>query len=326
MRATPRVVFFGTSEFAVPSLRALHRRSDVLLVVTQPDRPSGRGQRLHPTPVKSAARELGVATIEPERLRDAVGALRGQRADLFAVASYGKIIPQALLDVPRLCALNVHPSLLPLYRGATPLQSALRDGRRESGVTIIVMDAGMDTGDVVLQERTPIGDDETYGELHDRLAALGAELLVRAADAAADGALERTPQRDFAVSEAEIAATLTRPLSKSDLLIDWASHAARIVDQIRALSPAPLARASFAGDPRPVKIERARVVSERDLQLLATSRREPGTLVTGVAYEPAVVCGDGFVVLERVIPPDRRSMTGREYASLRATERERASR
>lgn len=168
--------------------------SDLRLVVTQPDRPGGRGQRLHPTPVKAAAREREIATVEPERLRDALGRLAEERADAFVVVSYGKIVPQRILDLPAHGALNVHPSLLPLYRGATPLQSALRDGRRESGVSIIAMDAGMDTGDLVLQERTEVGEQETYGELHDRYADLGAQLLVRALAELESGTLQRTPK------------------------------------------------------------------------------------------------------------------------------------
>jgi methionyl-tRNA formyltransferase len=290
-----RVVFFGTSEFAVPSLRAVADAADLRLVVTQPDRPGGRGQRMQPTPVKAAARELQIATLEPQRLRDAVGRLAEERADAFVVVSYGKIVPQRILDLPARGALNVHPSLLPLYRGATPLQSALRDGRRESGVSIIAMDAGMDTGDLVLQERTALGEQETYGELHDRYAALGAQLLVRALARLESGTLERIAQSSLGVCEDEIAATATHPLTKEDLRIDWAWPAERVLNAIRSLVPQPLARAELAG--QSVKVAAARRAG-------ADESRAPGS----------VVCGDGIaVVLDAVVPPNRGRMSGADF-------------
>ncbi len=166
----------------MPSLRALAAHADVALAVTQPPRPAGRGMRVTPTPVAAEALALGIATAEPERLRDVRTLLEDARADVFALASYGKISCRRRSSTSRASARStVHPSLLPLYRGATPLQSTtLRDGRAATGVTIILMDAGMDTGDIVLQEPLAIAPDETYGTLHDRCAALGARLLVRA--------------------------------------------------------------------------------------------------------------------------------------------------
>jgi methionyl-tRNA formyltransferase len=278
-------------------LRAFTAALDCVLVVTQPDRPAGRGHKLAATPVKTAARELGIPTCEPERLRAAADLLRAQDADVFAVASYGKIVPQSILDLPRLGALNVHPSLLPLYRGATPLQSQLRDGVRESGVTIIRMDAGMDTGDIVLQARSEIGSEETYGELHDRFAALGAELLARAVVDAGAGTLRPLPQAGLASPEA-VARTLTRPLGKDDLLVDWSAPAQRIVDLVRSLSPAPGARAHLDGEAQAVKILKARLATGAD------------------SAEFQVICGDGrAVVLESVVPPNRKPMSGRAYAA-----------
>jgi methionyl-tRNA formyltransferase len=214
------------------------------LAITQPDRPGGRGQKLQPTPVKTAARALGIATLEPERLREAIPVLRALAADLYAVASYGKIVPQAVLDLPRLGALNVHPSLLPLYRGATPLQAQLRDGVTHGGVTIILMDAGMDTGDIVAQHESAIGPRETYGELHDRFALLGARLLGDACARVASGTLAREPQAGRA-DACDVARTLTRPLSKDDLALAAPGDDLRafaVVDKIRSLSPAPGAR------------------------------------------------------------------------------------
>jgi methionyl-tRNA formyltransferase len=297
----PRVVFFGTSDFAVPSLRALHARAGVTLVVTQPDRPSGRGQRLQPTPVKAAASQLGIATLEPPRLRDAAERLAAERADLFAVASYGKIVPADVLALPRLGALNVHPSLLPLYRGATPLQSAIRDGRQESGVTVILMDAGMDTGDIVLQIRAPIGDSETYGELHDRFADVGAALLIEAVDQATHGTMRPRRQDTIGVSAEEIEATLTRPLEKADLAIDPSWPAARIVNAVRSLAPQPSARAVLSGER--VKVLVAHVAGS-DERIAA----------------PRIAGGDGRdVLIDLLVPPNHRAMTGAEYCRMRAT-------
>lgn len=275
-----------------------------MLVVTQPDRPSGRGHKLRATPVKVAATELGIATIEPERMRDALTTLSGLEADLYAVASYGKIVPQAVLDLPRLGALNVHPSLLPCYRGATPLQAQLRDGIATGGVSIIAMDAGMDTGDVVLQEARAIGALVTYGELHDRFAELGAEMLGRAAVQALAGTLERTSQNDLGCAE-DAARTLTRPLRKDDALVDWSWPARRVIDHVRSLSPQPGARASLDGESDLVKILFARLARPTD-----------------DTTELAIACGDGErIVVERLVPPNRGVMSGVAYrasASARA--------
>jgi methionyl-tRNA formyltransferase len=281
-------------------------RTTVLGVVTQPDRPAGRGHRLLPTPGKAAALELGVPVWTPARLAAFGAELRELDPDLFVVASYGRILPAALLAVPRSgVAFNVHPSLLPLYRGATPLQSAIRDGRSVTGVTIIAMDAGMDTGDILIAESTPLGSNETYGQLHDRLAALGADLLERAIGALADGTLERTPQAALGVAPTEIEATLTRPLGKEDLIIDWSWPAARIVDAVRAFAPSPSARGRVAGEL--VKIQSARRARDG----------ERGVTSDGGFVETA---GDGAgVVILRVVPPNRGVMDAAAFVRTRAT-------
>jgi methionyl-tRNA formyltransferase len=285
----------------------------VRLVVTQPDRPAGRGHRLQPSPVKSAAQALGIPTLEPLRLRDALEPLRELGADLFALASYGKIVPQSILDLPRLGALNVHPSLLPLYRGATPLQTQLRDGVERGGVTLMLMDAGLDTGDIVLQRESAIGSNETYGELHDRFALLGASLLAEALGVAARGPLPRRSQAERGESDARIAETLTRPLDKAALEIDWNWDARRIFNCIRALAPAPGARAELAG-------ERIKILSASQLPAgaAASTSVPPGTLL-GVAGEAALVqTGDGALALERLVPPNRAAMDGASFARAAA--------
>ena len=245
-----KTLFFGTSAFAVPSLRVTASHARLAGVVTQPDRPAGRGHRPTPSPVKRAALELGVHVYEPERLKGFAAEISHERFDFFVLASYGRVLPQALLDLPRLGALNVHPSLLPKYRGATPIQSALRNGDTETGVTIMLMDAGLDTGDVVLSERVPIEPGETFGELHDRLALIGADLLGSAIDVAREqGAFAHQPQRGEA--------SLTKPIAKDDLIFDWSWPPQRIVDHVRAYAPQPGARAVVDGET--IKVLRAHV-------------------------------------------------------------------
>ena len=232
--------FFGSSEFAVPSLHETARRARLLGVVTQPERPSGRGHRLTPTPVKRAALELGVPVFEPSSMRAFLAERGDEPIDLIALASFGRILPPELLAWPRIGALNVHPSLLPRYRGATPIQSALRDAASETGLSIMLMDAGMDTGPLVAQERVAIGAQEEYGELHDRLAALGARMLGEAIARAEDGSLTALPQRGDA--------STTRPLKKEDLIVDLTWPTSRLLAAVRAFAPAPLARAFVDGE------------------------------------------------------------------------------
>jgi methionyl-tRNA formyltransferase len=273
-----KTLFFGTSAFAVPSLRVVAARTQLAGVVTQPDRPAGRGHRLTPSAVKSAASELGLRVYEPSQLGTFAGEIRNDGFDLFVLASYGRILPQALLEIPRHGALNVHPSLLPKYRGATPIQSAIANGEPQTGVSIMMMDGGLDTGPLVLQERVAILPAETHGELHDRLATLGAELLERA--------LELVDRGELAARSQAGEASLTRPLSKEDLTIDWSKPPQEIVNKVRALSPQPAARAMLHGEV--VKVLRAHVGS------------------------------GGAVVIDELIAPNRGRMSGDEYRRSRS--------
>jgi methionyl-tRNA formyltransferase len=267
-----RSLFFGTSAFAVPSLHVTAEKTDLAGVVTQPDRPAGRGHKLQPTPVKAAAVALGLRVFEPVSLKAFAADLDARPFDVFALASYGRILPQAILDVPALGALNVHPSLLPKYRGATPIQSALRDGAAQTGVSIMLMDAGMDTGDLVLQETIDIELDDTYESLHDRCALFGADLLARALDLAESGTLPRYAQNGEP--------TLTRPIRKEDLEIDPSWTPERIVNAIRSLSPAPGARMTIEGES--VKVIRAHVEAGELVidELIAPNRGK----MSGAAY------------------------------------------
>ena len=272
-----KTLFFGTSAFAVPSLRVVAARTALAGVVTQPDRPAGRGHRLKPSAVKSAALELGVRVHQPMGLVAFAEASAEEQFDLFVLASYGRILPKQLLVLPRLGALNVHPSLLPKYRGATPIQAAIASGEKETGVSIMLMDAGLDTGDLVLARQVAIKTDETYGELHDRLAWIGAELLGQAIDLAEGGELPRRPQ----IGEP----SMSRPISKEELTIDWSWPPQRIVDTVRAYAPQPAARAMLNGEV--VKILRAHVSS------------------------------DGLLVIDELIAPNRGKMSGQEYRRIR---------
>jgi methionyl-tRNA formyltransferase len=268
-----RTLFFGTSEFAVPSLHVVAERTELRGVVTQPDRPSGRGLKLQPTPVKRAARERGLRVFEPTRLSVLASEIDGEAFDLFALASYGRILPKALLEIPKLGALNVHPSLLPKYRGATPIQTAIRNGETQTGVTIMLMDEGMDTGDVVLQEEIEIAPDDDYATLHDRLALYGGELLNEAISRAERGELQAVPQRGEPV--------VTHPITDEDLLIDWSWPPQKIADVVRAYAPVPGARAMLDGER--VKVLRAHADGDRVIvdELIAPNRGR----MSGEAYE-----------------------------------------
>ncbi|HTZ55541.1 MAG TPA: methionyl-tRNA formyltransferase [Candidatus Acidoferrum sp.] len=266
-------MFFGTSAFAVPSLHVVAEKTDLVGVVTQPDRPAGRGQKLQPTPVKAAALERALPIFEPTSMKAFAQELAGQPFDLFALASYGKILPQAILETPKLGALNVHPSLLPQYRGATPIQAALLNGDAFTGVSIMMMDAGMDTGNLVSQEPVLINLDDDYGTLHDRLAQRGADLLGYAIDLAKRGPLQAVPQAG--------AASYTRPIRKEDLVIDWSWPPQRIVNTVRAYAPSPAARATLDGES--VKVVRAHLDGERVVidELIAPNRGR----MSGESYE-----------------------------------------
>jgi methionyl-tRNA formyltransferase len=237
-----RVVFLGTPEFAVPSLVALAAEHDVAAVFTQPDRPKGRGNQLAESPVKAAARELGITVHQPERVRrpESVELLRSLAADLMVVVGYGQIIPQSIIDLPRHGILNVHASLLPKYRGAAPIQWAIANGDLETGVTIMQIDAGLDTGDMLLKEQVAIGPEETAPELSARLAPLGARLLRETIQEIAAGTISREKQNNAD-------ATLAPILKKEDGLVEWLMPASQIDSRLRGFTPWPGAYTSFRG-------------------------------------------------------------------------------
>jgi len=295
--ATLRVAFAGTPEFASTALAAIHAAGNVVpLVLTQPDRPAGRGMKLTPSPVKQLALDLGVPVAQPRSLRldgkfpdeAAAGraALEAARADVLVVAAYGLILPEWVLALPRLGCLNIHGSLLPRWRGAAPIHRAIEAGDTETGITIMQMDAGLDTGDMLLTAREPIAFDDTTGRLHDRLAALGARLIVQALADAAAGALEPVRQPEQGV-------TYAHKIAKSEAAIDWTLPAEAIERRIRAFDPFP--GATFQAHGETVKLWRAQV--ER-----LDSDAAPGTVIAAEG-RLAVACGDGALALLDVQRP-----------------------
>jgi methionyl-tRNA formyltransferase len=253
-----RILFMGTAELARASLRALLASNlfDVVAVVTQPDRPKGRALKPQSSPVKQIAIEAGLSLLQPERARDAgfISNVAELKPELIVVAAYGQLLPQAILDLPRLGCVNVHASLLPKYRGAAPIQWAILNGDQETGVTIMKMSAGLDTGDILTQKATPIGPEETTAQLHDRLAILGADLLVNTLSAYASGAIRPQPQDNAS-------ATHARKICREDGRMDWTQPAAVLRNRIRAFTPWPgtYADLTIRGKSRLVKFWSAHV-------------------------------------------------------------------
>jgi len=236
-----RVVFMGSPDFAVPSLRALaESRHQLAAVVTQPDRPRGRGKKLIPTPVKQLANLLGLPVLQPEKLSAIKGELQEINPEVIVVVAFGKILRREILDIPPLGCINVHASLLPKYRGAAPIHRAIINGEKYTGITTMFMDPGLDTGDMILKEKVVIGDNDTVGELHDNLAETGARLLIETLDRVEAGTAAGIPQNDEE-------ATYAPPLTREDEIIDWTKPSRRIKDLVRGLNPWPGARTTLAG-------------------------------------------------------------------------------
>jgi methionyl-tRNA formyltransferase len=273
-----RLVFAGTPRFAVPALEALAAAGhELVAVLTQPDRPAGRGLAAVAGPVKQAAQRRGVPVLQPPSLKDAAvqARLAELAPDALVVAAYGLILPQAVLDIPRLGALNVHASLLPRWRGAAPIERALLAGDPVTGVCIMQMDAGLDTGPVLLRDELPIAPEDTAGTLHDKLAALGARLVVAALDGLAAGTLRPTPQPAAGV-------TYAAKIARDETRLDWSRSANELARRVRAFDPAPGAGARVRGVE--LKIWRAAVVA---------ARGAPGAVVAAGAEGISVACGDG---------------------------------
>lgn len=299
-----RIVFAGTPEFAAQHLEALLQAGyQVVAVYTQPDRPAGRGQKLMPSPVKQLALQHGLPVMQPATLRDAEAqhALAALQPDLMVVVAYGLILPQAVLDTPRLGCINSHASLLPRWRGAAPIQRAIEAGDSESGVTVMQMEAGLDTGPMLLKVRTPIGPSDTGGSLHDRLAALGAQAVVEAVARLQAGSLPGERQDDTL-------ATYAHKLSKDEARLDWQRPAAELERLVRAFNPWPICHSSLASDV--LKVHAARLVP---------GQGEPGRILAAGKDGLTVACGTGALQLTRLQLPGGKPL---DFADLYNSRRE----
>ena len=277
-----RIVFMGTPDFAVPTLLELVAHGhEVVAVYTRAPKPGGRrGLQLQPTPVEQEARRLGIPVLTPKTLRtdEALEAFRAQDADAAVVVAYGMILPQAILDAPRLGCFNLHASLLPRWRGAAPINRAIMAGDAESGVMVMKMDVGLDTGDVAMAERLPITDSMTASDLHDALAPLGADLMVRAMGGLERGGLQLTRQSEDGV-------TYAAKIEKAEARIDWTQPAHAVLRHIHGLSPFPGAWCELGGEGEPVRLKILRCE-------LAKGSGQPGDMLDD---QLAIACGDGAV-------------------------------
>jgi methionyl-tRNA formyltransferase len=303
-----RVIFAGTPEFAGVALERLHAAGfSIPLVLTQPDRPAGRGMKLQASPVKQLAAARGLPVVQPRGLRldgkfpqdaaAAKSAIEQARADVMVVAAYGLILPQWVLDAPLRGCLNIHASLLPRWRGAAPIHRAIEAGDSRTGVTIMQMDAGLDTGDIVLAEPMPIEAGETTGTLHDKLAMLGGRLIVEALELAGCGGLTRTPQP-------EAGTTYARKIDKAEAAVDWSQSAQLIARRMRAFDPFPGAHSVLAGES--LKLWRGEAVP-------CTSDAPPGRIVASGPGGVDVRCGDGCVRLVQLQRPGGKRLDVAEF-------------
>lgn len=293
--SSTKIVFMGSPDFAVPTLQALAENFNVLGVITQPDRPAGRGRKLTAPPVKILAQTLGLPTLQPQRLHqdpDAMAQLRAWHPDLIAVAAFGQILKPEVLDLPPYGCLNVHGSLLPRWRGAAPLNAAILHGDRETGITIMQMDAGLDTGPMLSQRALPIGPEDTAGSLFGKMADLGAALLIETIPPYLRGELPPAPQ--------EAAQSTYAPmLKKSDGVLDFNQAAVALARKVRAFNPWPGTYFQWAG--APLKVHAATPIQ----------KSSPGIGVRTVYDQfPAVGTAEGLLVLQQLQPAGKKSMAG----------------
>jgi len=299
-----RIVFAGTPEFAVPSLRAATQRNEVVAVYTQPDRPAGRGRGVAASPVKIEALARGLDLLQPESLKTQLSrdALRALRPDLLVVVAYGLILPQSILDIPTQGCWNVHASLLPRWRGAAPIQRAIEAGDAETGVCLMKMEKGLDTGPVLLSQRTPIGPVETGGQLHDRLATLGAQVL-------ADGlGLLRAGMRPVAQPQPDAGVTYAHKLDKAEARLDWSQPAEALARKVRAFNPWPMAEAQLAG-------ERVRIHGA--IAVPVAHARTPGEVLLASREGIDVACGEGALRIRVLQREGGKAITAADYLNAR---------
>lgn len=304
---TLRVAFAGTPDFARPALVALlGSRHSVVGVLTRPDKPRGRGQRLAASPVKELATAQGLPVSQPASLKTEAerAALASWQPDVLVVVAYGLILPERVLELPVRGCLNIHASLLPRWRGAAPIQRALLAGDAQTGVSIMRLDAGLDTGPILRQQAVSIGAEETAGSLHDRLATLGASALLEALEDVAQNRARERPQPADGV-------TYAAKIGKAEARIDWSQDAGSIERQVRAFNPWPIAETSLHGEQ--LRIFAARAVN--NAAPAAPQTAAPGTIVAAGDHGVRVACGRGELALTEVQRPGRRPVSARDYAN-----------
>jgi methionyl-tRNA formyltransferase len=296
----PRLVFMGTPEFAVPVLSALADNYQVVAVYTRADKPAGRGKRTEESPVKQLARERGLTIEQPRTLRDAEAQarLRGYQPDVIVVAAYGLILPPAVLEIPARGCINVHASLLPRWRGASPIPFVILASDAETGVTLMKMDAGLDTGPIIAWQAIPISPDDTTGTLTAKLSHVGAEILIKTLPAWLNGSISPVPQDDAH-------ATVTRLVKKEDGLIDWSKSALEIARAVRAYNPWPSAYTFWRGVTLKVLKAESRGEQKEFNELAGTVSRLNGDV--------GVTTGDGVLILREVQLAGKRAMTIEEF-------------
>ena len=304
-----KILFMGTPEFAVPSLAALLERGyEVSAVVTQPDRPKGRKRELTPPPVKKFAAERGLPVLQPEKLRSAEGVAQvaAIAPDLIVTAAYGQILPKSVLDLPRYGCINVHGSLLPRYRGGAPIQRSIINGEKETGVTLMYMAEGLDTGDMISKAVVPIDDEDTAGTVFEKLSKAGAELLIDWLPRIVDGSAGREAQ-----NEAE--ATYAPNLSREDEKLDWTQSSRKIYDRVRGLHP--MAGGFTYLDGEVFKVWGCRLPNEADAKLKSDwLAQEPGSVLETGPFGIRVRTGDGSLVLSEVQPAGKKALQAAEFA------------
>lgn len=304
-----RLGFAGTPEFAVPALDALEHAYRICAVFTQPDRPSGRGQSLHASPVKILAAERGLAVLQPASFKspEALELLRALALDVLVVVAYGLILPPAALQCPKLGCLNIHASLLPRWRGAAPIQRALLAGDSKTGVTIMRMEAALDTGPTLSSREIDIGARDTAKTLHDRLAGLGAVLIVEVLKELSQGTVREVPQPSDGV-------TYAQKIDKAEASIDWRQDAAQIWRHVRAFNPWPVAETRLNGTQLRIWDAEVRDADVRDAPTLAAApQTPPGTVVAAAHDGIDVACGRGFLRILRLQLAGRRALNPREF-------------
>ena len=301
-----RIVYAGAPEFAVAPLKALHQAGyDIVAVYTQPDRPAGRGREARATPVKQAAQALGIPVMQPQKLSSVEDqrALAELQPDLMVVTAYGLLLPKAVLDIPRLGCINIHASLLPRWRGAAPIQRAILAGDKTTGVTIMQMDEGLDTGDMLLRRECAIRDDDTGSSLHDRLMQLGADALLECLPDLLAGNIQ--PQK-----QDEALACYAHKLSKQEAELDWTQSAVQLERCVRAYNAWPVAFTHYRkkGKAETLRVWRAQVVQQQ-------TDAAPGKVLACNKHGIDVACGEGVLRLQQVQPAGKRQMPAADFAN-----------